>query len=262
MHDGDSMDFSEEEKQRYSRHILLEHIGQEGQQKISEASVLVVGSGGLGSPVLMYLAAAGVGSIGIVDGDTVEISNLQRQIIHFTEDLDKPKVQSAREKLTRLNPHVRVNTYHEFLHSENISARIKNYDFIIDGTDNFPSKFLINDICVAMNKPFCHAGVLRFEGQMMTVVPGQSACLRCVFPEPPPPGIVPGSGQSGILGSLAGMFGTLQATEAIKYIIGQGDLLINRLLVCDVFQMTFREVKIKKRLRCPACGSIPSAVIS
>ncbi len=262
MEEEDSMDFSEEEKQRYSRQILLEPVGLKGQQKISEASVLVVGSGGLGSTVLMHLAAAGVGTIGIVDRDVVDVSNLQRQIIHFTEDLDKPKIQSAREKLTRLNPHVRVNTYPEFLHSDNISARIKEYDFIIDGTDNFPSKFLINDTCIAMNKPFCHAGVLRFEGQMMTVVPGQSACLRCIFPEPPPPDSVPGSGQVGILGTVAGLFGTLQATEAIKYIIGQGDLLTNRLLICDVLQMIFREVKTKKRLRCTACGSCSSGVIS
>ncbi len=255
MHDGDGMIFSEEEQQRYSRQILLEPVGRKGQQKISESRVLVVGSGGLGSPALMYLSAAGVGTIGIMDGDVVEISNLQRQIIHFTEDLDKPKVLSAREKLIRLNPHVRVNTYHEFLHSENSLERIKDYDFIIDGTDNFPSRFLMNDSCIAMNKPFCHAGVMGFEGQMMTIVPGQSACLRCVFPEPPPPDSVPGSSQAGILGTVAGLFGALQATEAIKYIIGQGDLLTNRLLICDLLQMIFREVKIKKRLRCPACGS-------
>lgn len=262
MHDGDGMDFSEEEQQRYSRQILLEPVGWKGQQKISEASVIVIGSGGLGSPALMYLAAAGVGTIGIVDGDVVENSNLQRQIIHFTGDLDKPKVQSASEKLIRLNPHVRINTCHDFLRSENISAGIKDYDFIIDGTDNFSSKFLINDSCVAMNKPFCHAGVQGFEGQMMTVVPGQSACLRCVFPEPPSSDTFPGSGESGILGTVAGLFGALQATEAIKYIIGKGDLLTNRLLICDVLQMNFREVKFTKRLRCPACGSIPSGVTS
>jgi molybdopterin/thiamine biosynthesis adenylyltransferase len=248
------MDFSEEVKQRYSRHILLENIGQKGQLKILEAKVLVVGSGGLGSAVLLYLAAAGVGTIGIVDSDVVELSNLQRQIIHFTEDLGKPKIQSAKEKINKINPHVQVNMHHEFLNSGNILERIRDYDFIIDGTDNFSSKFLINDKCITASKPFSHAGVLGFEGQMMTIVPGQSACFRCVFPEPPPSDIVPSSSQVGILGSLAGMFGTLQATEAIKYIVGEGDLLINRLLICDVFGMNFREVKVKKRLGCQACG--------
>jgi len=250
-----TMAFSAEEKQRYSRHILLESVGQKGQQKISEARVLVVGSGGLGSPVLLYLAAAGVGTLGIVDCDTVELSNLQRQIIHFTDDVGKLKIQSAKEKIHKINPHVQVNTHHEFLDAGNIAERIRDYDFIIDGTDNFASKFLINDTCISEGKPFSHAGVLGFDGQMMTIVPGQSACFRCVFPEPPPSDIVSSSSQVGVLGSLAGMFGTLQATEAIKYIVGEGDLLINRLLICDVFGMEFRVVTVKKRLGCPACGN-------
>jgi len=203
---------------------------------------------------LLYLAAAGVGTLGIVDCDTVDVSNLQRQVIHFTDDVGKPKIQSAKEKICKINPHVQVNLHHEFLNAENIAERIRGYDFIIDGTDNFASKFLINDTCISAGKPFSHAGVLGFEGQMMTIVPGQSACFRCVFPEPPPPDIVSSSSQVGVLGSLAGMFGTLQATEAIKYIVGAGDLLINRLLICDVRGMDFRVVQVKKRSGCRACG--------
>ncbi|RJP76441.1 MAG: HesA/MoeB/ThiF family protein [Desulfobacteraceae bacterium] len=247
------MDFSQQLEQRYSRNILLEGVGREGQRKISGSRVLVVGSGGLGSAALLYLAAAGVGTLGVVDGDSVELSNLQRQVIHFTEDLGRPKTQSAKEKIHRLNPHVRIHAFHEFLDQGNMESRIRDYDFIIDGTDNFASKFLINDTCVALGKPFCHTGVTGFAGQMMTVVPG-SACLRCVLPEPPPPDISPGSSRIGVLGALAGMFGSLQAAEAIKYIVGKGALLTDRLLLCDVSEMIFREVKIRKRPQCPACG--------
>ncbi|NOY69913.1 MAG: molybdopterin-synthase adenylyltransferase MoeB [Deltaproteobacteria bacterium] len=252
------MEFTDEQIQRYSRHLILDHVGVEGQEKISEAKVLVIGAGGLGSPVLLYLAAAGVGTIGIVDSDVVDLTNLQRQVIHFTDDVDLPKVTSAEEKINKINPDIRVITHHEFVNSKNIAGIIENYDFIVDGTDNFPVKFLINDACVLAKKPFSHAGILRFDGQIMTVVPGESACYRCVFPEPPPPDLVPTCSQAGVLGALAGIFGTLQASEVLKYIIGIGDLLTNRLLICNALKMSFREVKLKKRAKCPICGENPS----
>jgi len=251
------MELSREQTQRYSRHILIDDIGIKGQQRISEAKVLVIGAGGLGSAVLLYLAAAGVGTIGIADSDEVDLTNLQRQIIHYTDDLNTPKVQSAREKIIRINPDVRVNIHSEFVNSKNILEFIRDYDFIVDGTDNFSSKFLINDACVISEKPFSHAGVLVFDGQMLTVVPKVSACLRCVFPKPPPPAAEQGSDQVGVLGSLAGTFGTLQATEALKYIIQKGELLTNRLLIYNALELTFREVKLKKRSVCPVCGENP-----
>ena len=251
------MELSREQIQRYNRHILIDDIGITGQQRISEAKVLVIGAGGLGSAVLFYLAAAGVGTIGIADSDVVDLTNLQRQIIHFTDDLNKLKVQSAREKIIRINPDVRVATHPEFVNSKNILGLIRDYDFIVDGTDNFSSKFLINDACVISEKPFSHAGVLIFDGQMMTVVPKMSACLRCIFPKPPPPAAEQSSDQVGVLGSLAGALGTLQATEALKYIIQKGELLTNRLLIYNALELTFREVKLKKRNACPACGEDP-----
>lgn len=251
------MELSREQIKRYNRHILIDEIGIKGQQRISEAKVLVIGAGGLGSAVLFYLAAAGVGTIGIADSDVVDLTNLQRQVIHFTDDLNKPKVQSAKEKIIGINPDVRVNTHPEFVNSNNILGLIREYDFIVDGTDNFSSKFLINDACVIAGKPFSHAGVLVFDGQMMTIIPKMSACLRCVFPKPPPPAAEQSSDQVGILGSLAGTFGTLQATEALKFIIQKGALLTNRLLIYNALEMTFREVKLKVRTTCPACGENP-----
>ena len=246
------MEDSYSTKQRYSRNILLEGVGQEGQRKISESRVLVIGAGGLGSAALLYLAAAGVGTIGIADGDEVDLSNLQRQVIHFTDDLGKPKTTSAAEKIARLNPHVRITVYDRFINADNITGRIRNYDFIIDGTDSFAAKFLINDACVAAGIPYCHAGVLGYSGQLMTIVPG-AACLRCVLPEPPPPDSVQNSSQIGILGALAGMAGSLQAAEAVKYIAETGELLTNSLLLCDLSAMSFQKVKIKKRPQCAAC---------
>lgn len=251
------MELNDEQIQRYSRHIILDTVGVEGQQKISEGKVLVIGAGGLGSPVLFYLAAAGVGTLGIADGDVVDLTNLQRQIIHFTGDVDKPKVESARDKIERLNPDVTVVIHQGLVDSSNILEMISEYDIVVDGTDNFPSKFLINDACVVAKKPFSHAGILRFDGQMMTVVPGESACFRCVFPEPPPPGLVPSCSQAGVLGVVAGVIGTLQATEILKYIIGVGELLTNRLLIVDAMDMVFREVEIDKRPDCPVCGEEP-----
>lgn len=251
------LDFTEQQIQRYSRHILLQDVGVEGQEKIHDAKVLVVGAGGLGAPVSLYLAAAGVGRIGIVDADVVDLSNLQRQVIHFTADVGKPKVYSAKEKMLAVNPDVQVDTYYTWLDSTNALDIINDYDFIIDGTDNFPVKFLINDACVMSGKAFSHGGILRFTGQTFTHVPG-SACYRCLFKEPPPPGAVPTCSQAGVLGAIAGMLGTIQAAEALKYIIGIGDLLTDRLLTFDAKTMNFRTVKVKKTDRCPICGSHPT----
>ena len=206
---------------------------------------------------MLYLAAAGIGTLGVVDGDVVDLTNLQRQVIYFTEDVDKAKVESAREKIGRMNPDVSVITHGTMVDATNILEIIRDYDFIIDGTDNFPAKFLINDACVMAKKPFSHAGILRFQGQTMTVIPGKTACYRCIFPEPPPPDVVPSCSQAGVLGALAGVFGTLQATEVLKFIIGKGHLLTNRLMTFDALSMEFRNVNIKKRHNCPVCGENP-----
>ncbi len=250
-------DFTEEELNRYSRHILLQDVGVEGQEKIKNAKVLVVGAGGLGAPVSLYLAAAGVGTIGIIDGDVVDISNLQRQVIHFTKDIDKPKVLSAKEKMLAINPNVKVNAIQDLLMANNILDIIKDYDFVVDGTDNFPVKFLINDACVKVGKPFSHGGILRFEGQTFTYVPG-SACYRCIFGAPPPPNAVPTCSQAGVLGAIAGMLGTIQAAETLKYITGVGQLLTNKLLTFNAKTMDFRKINIKKNSHCKLCGENPT----
>jgi Dinucleotide-utilizing enzymes involved in molybdopterin and thiamine biosynthesis family 2 len=250
------MDFTEDQIERYSRHILLEDVGVEGQEKIANGKVLIIGAGGLGAPVALYLAAAGVGTIGIVDGDVVDLSNLQRQVIHFTADVNRPKVLSAKEKIHLINPDVKVVVHQEFLTASNALDIIKDYDFIVDGTDNFPVKFLINDACVFAGKPFSHGGILRFEGQTMTHVPG-SACYRCLFNSPPPPNAVPTCSQAGVLGAIAGMLGTIQAAETLKYLTGVGELLTNRLLVFNAKTMDFRKITIKKNENCPICGNRP-----
>ena len=251
------MELTAEQIERYSRHIILSDVGPEGQQKISSGKVLVIGAGGLGAPVLLYLAAAGVGNLGIVDGDWVEMSNLQRQVIHFTPDVKKSKVQSAKEKINLINPDVKVWVCQDRVNAKNILDIIADYDFIIDGTDNFPAKFLINDACVIAQKPYSHAGILKFNGQTMTVVPGESACLRCVFPGPPPPGMVPSCSEVGVLGAIAGVLGTLQATEALKYLVGKGKLLTNHMLFFDALDMDFRKGKLTPRDDCPLCGQNP-----
>jgi molybdopterin/thiamine biosynthesis adenylyltransferase len=251
------MDFTAERIERYSRHILLQDVGVEGQEKISGGKVLVVGAGGLGAPVLLYLAAAGVGTLGIIDGDSVDLSNLQRQVIHFTPDVGKPKVVSAKEKIQQINPDVNVIIRHEFLTAANALEIIRDYDFIIDGTDSFPVKFLINDACVMAGKPFSHGGILRFEGQTFTHLPGTS-CYRCLFNGPPPPNAVPTCSQAGVLGAIAGMLGTIQAAEALKFLVGTGDLLTDRLLIFNAKAMDFRTVKVKKSVKCPVCGEHPS----
>lgn len=251
------IDFTEEQLERYSRHILLEDVGVEGQEKLLQAKVLIVGAGGLGCPAALYLAAAGVGTIGIIDSDVVEISNLQRQIAHFSDDLNIPKVESAAQKMRAINPDVRLKTYRDHLCAGNITDIVTGYDFIIDGTDNFPTKFLVNDACIFLNIPFSHGGILRFNGQTMTVIPGRSACYRCSFRKPPPPDAVPSCAQAGVLGAVAGMLGTIQAAEALKFITGAGELLTDRLLTFDAKTMTFRNIRLRKQIDCPVCGPEP-----
>ncbi len=251
------MVFTEEQIERYSRHILLPEIGGKGQQKIREAKVFIVGAGGLGSPVAMYLAAAGIGALGIIDGDAVDLSNLHRQIIHHTPDLNKPKVYSAKEKIEALNPDVRVITYQERLVAKNALDILRDYDLIIDGTDNFPAKFLINDAAILTGKPLVHGGILRFDGQVMTILPKQTTCYRCIFKNPPPPGLIPSCQEAGVLGALAGVIGTIQATEALKLILGVGNLLTDRLLTYDALTTRFREVKLRRDPKCPVCSEHP-----
>lgn len=252
------MSFTNEQLERYSRHIILKGIGVKGQKKLAAAKVLIIGAGGLGAPAAMYLAAAGVGTIGIADADTVDLPNLQRQIIHTTEDLGKPKVESAAETMRAINPDVQVRTYHEFITSKNILDVIADYDFILDGTDNFPAKFLINDACVMANKPFSHAGIIRFTGQLMTVIPHESPCYRCVFKEPPPKGAVPTCREAGVIGAMAGVIGSLQTLEAIKYITGAGDLLTGKLLTFDALTMKFHPIKLPPRgAGCAVCAASP-----
>ena len=253
------MALTDEQIERYSRHIILKEVGAKGQKKLLNAKVLIIGAGGLGAPAAMYLAAAGVGTIGIADADDVDLSNLQRQIIHSTEDVGKPKVKSARETMERMNPGVKVNTYHMFVDAANSRELIREYDFIIDGTDNFPAKFLINDACVLEKKPFSHAGIIRFKGQLMTYVPGEGPCYRCVFKEPPPKDAVPTCKQAGVIGAMGGVIGSLQAMEAIKYIIGKGELLTGYLLTYDALTMEFRKVGLPRDTRrCAVCGEHPT----
>lgn len=251
------MRLTDSQTERYSRNILLKEVGVAGQERLLAARVLVVGAGGLGSPAAMYLAAAGVGTIGIADGDAVELDNLQRQIIHCTADVRKSKALSAQEKIAALNPDVRVVPIEERVCAGNALEIISGYDFVIDGSDNFPTKFLINDACYFAGKPFSHAGILRFFGQTMTYVPG-AACYRCVFESPPPAGFVPTCQEAGILGAVAGIIGCIQTAEALKHILGTGRLLTGRLLVMDAFEMEFRTVAVRRNPECPLCGASPT----
>ena len=250
------MSFSNEQLERYSRHIILKEIGAKGQKKLLNSKVLVIGTGGLGAPAAMFLAAAGVGTIGLVDNDVVDLSNLQRQIIHQTKDVGKPKVISGAETINEMNPDVSVVTYQEWVSASNILDIIKDkdYDFIIDGTDNFPAKFLINDACVLSSKPFSHAGIIRFQGQTLTYLPGKGPCYRCVFLNPPPPDAVPTCKQAGVLGVMGGIIGTIQATEALKYILGIGELLNGYLLTFNALNMEFRKVKLPVNTNCKVCS--------
>jgi molybdopterin/thiamine biosynthesis adenylyltransferase len=252
------IDFTEQQLERYSRHILLKEIGIEGQARIMESRILIIGAGGLGAPAALYLAAAGVGTIGIADADSVDLSNLQRQIIHATPDIGTPKVVSAKNKMTAINPEINVKTYHEFVNASTIVDIIRSWDFVIDGTDNFAAKFLINDACVMEKIPFSHGGILRFTGQTMTILPGKSACYRCVFNAPPPKDKVPTCSQAGVLGPVAGMLGTIQAAEALKFVIGCNAALADSLLTFDAAAMEFRNVRVHKRNTCPVCGENPA----
>ncbi|MDR1872874.1 MAG: molybdopterin-synthase adenylyltransferase MoeB [Deltaproteobacteria bacterium] len=246
--------------ERYSRNVLIEEIGVKGQKKLLKGSVLVIGVGGLGSPAALYLAAAGVGTIGLVDSQTVDLTNLQRQIIHSTRDLGSPKTESGRNSVLALNPELDVKTFKFEVTAANILDLIKDFDFIIDGTDNFAAKFLINDACVIAQKPFCHAGVIRFQGQITSYLPGQGPCVRCLLTEPPPVDSLPTCGQSGILGAIAGVVGSLEALEAIKFLTGAGSLLTGQLLTYDGLTMDFRKVKYRHRPDCPVCGDNPTIV--
>lgn len=253
-----TVQFSHEEVQRYSRHLIMPEVGMAGQQKLKAASVLLIGAGGLGSPLAMYLAAAGVGRIGLVDYDVVDYTNLQRQIIHGTKDVGRPKLASAKARILDINPHVTVDSYEIPLTSENALEVMAPYDIIIDGTDNFPTRYLTNDACVLLGKPNVYGSIFRFEGQVSVFYAKEGPCYRCLFPEPPPPGLVPSCAEGGVLGVLPGTVGAMQATEAIKLILGVGEPLIGRLLLYDALSMTFNEFKLRKNPNCPICSERPT----
>ncbi len=254
----EGVELTREEFLRYGRHLIMPEVGLEGQKKLKSASVLIIGAGGLGSPLAFYLTAAGVGRIGIVDFDVVDFSNLQRQIIHTTNDVGKSKLESAREKLSALNPNVEIETYETRLTSENALEIIKDYDIIIDGTDNFPTRYLVNDACVLLGKPNVYGSIFRFEGQASVFYAKVGPCYRCLYQEPPPPGLVPSCAEGGVLGVLPGIIGTIQALEAIKLILGVGEPLIGKLLLFDALKMRFRELKLRKNPDCPICGENPT----
>jgi adenylyltransferase/sulfurtransferase len=254
----DSRELGPLERARYSRHLLLPEVGEEGQRKLLAARVLIVGTGGLGSPAALYLAAAGVGTLGLIDFDVVDRSNLQRQVLHGESDVGRPKVVSARETLGEINPGIRLITHNERLSAQNVRSLFAGYDIILDGTDNFSTRYLINDACVMLGKPNVHGSIFRFEGQASVFAPPLGPCYRCLFPEPPPAGMVPNCAEAGVLGILPGVIGVLQATEAIKLILGIGQPLIGRLLLYDALAASFREVKLRRDPNCPSCGENPT----
>jgi molybdopterin/thiamine biosynthesis adenylyltransferase/rhodanese-related sulfurtransferase len=243
---------------RYSRHLILPEVGMEGQRKLKAARVLCVGTGGLGSPLALYLAAAGIGTLGLVDFDVVDASNLQRQIIHSTKDIGRKKLDSAAEKLIALNPSLNVVKHDTMLSSANALEILKDYDIVADGTDNFPTRYLVNDACVLLGKPNAYGSIFRFEGQASVFATREGPCYRCLYPEPPPPGLVPSCAEGGVLGILPGLVGVIQATEVIKLILGKGSPLIGRLLLVDALSMRFRELKLRKNPECPVCGENPT----
>jgi sulfur-carrier protein adenylyltransferase/sulfurtransferase len=251
-------ELTQDDLTRYSRHLILPEVGVEGQRKLKAARVLCVGTGGLGSPLALYLAAAGVGTLGLVDFDVVDASNLQRQIIHSTADIGRKKLDSAEEKLTALNPALNVVKHETMLSSANALDILKDYDVIADGTDNFPTRYLVNDACVLLGKPNAYGSIFRFEGQASVFAAKDGPCYRCLYPEPPPPGLVPSCAEGGVLGILPGLIGVIQATEAIKLILGIGEPLIGRLLLVDALKLRFRELKLRKNPDCPACGTHPT----
>ena len=243
---------------RYSRHLILPEVGMEGQQRLKAARVLCVGTGGLGSPLALYLTAAGIGTLGLVDFDVVDASNLQRQIIHSTKDIGRKKIDSAEEKLKALNPAINIVKHETMLTSANALDIIKDYDIVADGTDNFPTRYLVNDACVLLGKPNAYGSIFRFEGQASVFATEEGPCYRCLYPEPPPPGLVPSCAEGGVLGILPGLVGVIQATEVIKLILGKGAPLIGRLLLVDALNMRFRELKLRKNPECPVCGTNPT----
>ncbi|HEX5707175.1 MAG TPA: molybdopterin-synthase adenylyltransferase MoeB [Pyrinomonadaceae bacterium] len=245
---------SNEEIARYSRHLIMPEVGMEGQRKLKAASVLMIGTGGLGAPTGMYLAAAGVGRLGILDFDVVDESNLQRQIIHGTKDVGRPKIESAHDRLRDINPHIELDTHETRLTSENALGLFRDYDIVVDGTDNFPTRYLVNDACVLTGKPNVYGSIFRFEGQASVFWAERGACYRCLYPEPPPPGLVPSCAEGGVLGVLPGIVGAIQANETIKLILGAEGVLVNRLLLFDAWEMRFRELKLRRDPACPVCG--------
>jgi sulfur-carrier protein adenylyltransferase/sulfurtransferase len=249
---------SNEELMRYSRHLLLPEVGMEGQLKLKNASVALIGAGGLGAPLGLYLAAVGIGRIGLVDFDVVDVSNLQRQIIHGTRDIGRKKLDSAAEKMQDINPHLKIDKHEIALTSENALDILRDYDIVIDGTDNFPTRYLVNDACVLLKKPNVYGSIFRFEGQATVFAYEDGPCYRCLYPEPPPPGLVPSCAEGGVLGILPGMIGIVQATEAVKIILGIGSTLKNRLLLYDALHMRFRELKLRREADCPVCGDHPT----
>ncbi|MCO5297278.1 MAG: molybdopterin-synthase adenylyltransferase MoeB [Fimbriimonadaceae bacterium] len=251
---GQSDGLSREEILRYSRHLIMPKVGLEGQRRLKGASVLLIGAGGLGSPAAMYLAAAGVGRIGLVDFDVVDLTNLQRQVIHGTDDVGRSKLDSAAETIRGINPHVRVDRHEVLLSSENALEILSDYDVVVDGTDNFPTRYLVNDACVMLGKPNVYGSIFRFDGQTSVLAHPDGPCYRCLFPEPPPPGLVPSCAEGGVLGILPGVIGLIQATEAVKLILGKGEPLVGRLLLYDALAMRFRELAIRRDPSCPVCG--------
>ncbi|MGH9218471.1 MAG: molybdopterin-synthase adenylyltransferase MoeB [Vicinamibacterales bacterium] len=251
-------ELSGDEIKRYSRHLIMPEVGVEGQRKLKAAKVLCIGAGGLGSPAAMYLAAAGIGTIGIVDFDVVDFSNLQRQIIHGTPDVGRPKLHSAKDRLEALNPNVHIETYEEALTSANALRLFEPYDVILDGTDNFPTRYLVNDACVLTGKPNAYGSIFRFEGQASVFGTKEGPCYRCLYPEPPPPGLVPSCAEGGVFGVLPGIIGVIQATETIKLVLGAGEPLIGRFLIYDALRMRFRELRLRKDADCPVCGTHPT----
>ncbi|MBA2616669.1 MAG: molybdopterin-synthase adenylyltransferase MoeB [Rubrobacter sp.] len=253
-----AVELSNDEIARYSRHLIMPEVALDGQKTLKAARVLTVGTGGLGSPLALYLAAAGIGTLGIVDFDVVDESNLQRQILHGTSDVGRPKVESARDKINDINPNVEVVVHEEALTSENALEIFEDYDVIVDGTDNFPTRYLVNDACVLLGKPNVYGSIFRFEGQASVFYAEEGPCYRCLYPEPPPPGLVPSCAEGGVLGILPGAIGTIQATETVKLILGIGEPLIGRLLLYDALGMSFREMKLRKDPNCPICGDNPT----
>ncbi len=252
------MNLTPEQLTRYSRHFILPEIGEEGQKKLLNSKVLLIGAGGLGSPLGLYLAAAGVGTLGLVDFDNVDLSNLQRQILHTNDEIGKPKIDSAEKRIKAMNPDTKIIKYKLRLTSDNALDILKDYDIVIDGTDNFPTRYLTNDACVFLKKPNIYGSIYRFDGLTTVFNPPDGPCYRCLYPEPPPPGMVPSCAEGGVLGVLPGVIGTIQATEAIKILTGIGRTLVGRLMVYDALQMTFRELKIRKDPNCPVCGKNPT----